>query len=133
VHYDSRKLPLGKLSKRTLHAGFQLLKDISELVATPSLAMQNYNLSFQRAAEDLSNQYFTTIPHVFGRNRPPVIASEVLIKREVELLEALTDMEIGNEILNGSKSSHDAEVERVHELDRQFAMLDLEEMTPCSF
>lgn len=127
MNYDSRKLPLGKLGKRTLEAGFQLLKDLSELISTPTLAQQEYNTSFARAAENLSNQYFTTIPHVFGRNRPPVIASQALIKREVELLDALTDMEIGNEILN-SKSSSTSE-ETVHHLDRQFAMLDLQEMT----
>jgi poly [ADP-ribose] polymerase len=129
MNYDSRKLPLGKLSKRTLEAGFQLLKDLSELVATPSLAQTDYNTSFARASESLSNQYFTTIPHVFGRNRPPVIATQLLIKREVELLEALTDMEIGNEILNSKSKS--SEEDAIHDLDRQFAMLDLQEMTPC--
>ncbi|KAK2766048.1 hypothetical protein FQN54_007563 [Arachnomyces sp. PD_36] len=128
MHYDSRKLPLGKLGKRTLETGFQILKNLSELVDTPSLAQTEYGTTFGAAAQDLSDQYFTTIPHVFGRNRPPVISTEPLIKKEVELLEALTDMEIGNEILN-SKSSKKSE-EIVHHLDRQFSMLDLQEMTP---
>jgi len=127
MSYDSNKLPLGKLSKRTLRTGFQLLKDLSELVGTPSIAQERYNTSFLPAAEALSNQYFTVIPHVFGRNRPPVISTTALIKREVDLLETLTDMGIANEILKDAKS---LEAGNIHPLDRQFAGLDLEEMTP---
>lgn len=127
MSYDSNKLPLGKLSKRTLRTGFQLLKDLSELVATPSLAQGRYSTSFLSAAEALSNQYFTVIPHVFGRNRPPVINTTALIKREVDLLETLTDMGIANEILKDAKS---LDADDIHPLDRQFAGLDLEEMTP---
>ncbi|PGH23442.1 hypothetical protein AJ80_02552 [Polytolypa hystricis UAMH7299] len=128
MSYDANKLPLGKLSKRTLQSGFQLLKDLAELVATPSISNQKYGYSFHQAAEYLSNQYFTIIPHAFGRSRPPVISSQDLIKREVDLLETLTDMEIANEILNQAKASE--ETSDVHPLDRQYAGLCLNEMTP---
>lgn len=128
MSYDSNKLPLGKLSKRTLRMGFQVLKDLSELVTTPSIAQELYNTSFLPAAESLSNQYFTVIPHVFGRDRPPVISTPAMIKREVDLLETLTDMGIANEILKDAKAP---DADNIHPLDRQFAGLDLEEMTPC--
>ncbi|OJD14581.1 hypothetical protein AJ78_05099 [Emergomyces pasteurianus Ep9510] len=128
MSYDAKKLPLGKLSKRTLMSGFQVLKDLSELVANPAIAMQKHGQSFGSAAELLSNQYFTLIPHVFGRNRPPVIGSLDLIKREVELLETLTDMEIANEIMKDAKASETG----LHPLDVQFSGLGLEEMTPLS-
>lgn len=126
MSYDVNKLPLGKLSKRTLQTGFQLLKDLSELIHDQSLASSKYNKTFLAAAETLSNQYFTTIPHVFGRNRPPVIASNDLIKKEVDLLENLTDMEIANEI---NKVTLDDEM--VHHIDRQFQGLNMSEMTAC--
>ncbi|KAL2365023.1 hypothetical protein RJZ56_002073 [Blastomyces dermatitidis] len=126
MSYDANKLPLGKLSKRILMAGFEVLKNLSELVANPSLAMQNYGQPYGQLTEDLSNQYFTLIPHDFGRRRPPVIGTLDLIKREVELLETLTDMEIANEILKGAKMSKTG----LHPLDVQFAGLGLEEMTP---
>ncbi|PGH29060.1 poly [ADP-ribose] polymerase [[Emmonsia] crescens] len=128
MSYDAKKLPLGKLSKRTLMSGFQVLKDLSEMVANPSIAMQKYNQPFGFAAELLSNQYFTLIPHVFGRSRPPVIGSLDLIKREVELLETLTDMEIANEIMKDAKASETG----LHPLDVQFSGLGLQEMTPVS-
>ncbi|KAF5854804.1 hypothetical protein ETB97_011334 [Aspergillus alliaceus] len=125
MDYDAKKLPLGKLSKRTLRQGFLKLKELSELIADPTLATSQYNTTFNAAAEDLSNQYFTLIPHVFGRNRPPVLSSDQHIKKETELLEALTDMEVANGIMKDSKDA-----DTVHQLDRQFQSLKMQEMTP---
>lgn len=131
MSYDARKLPLGKLSKRTLLEGFQVLQDLSELITTPANAPTKYGTDFRSALETLSNRYFTIIPHVFGRNRPPLLETSVLLKREVDLLEALTDMGVTNEIMKGH-----TEAERINELDRQFNSLGLQEMTigmPGSF
>lgn len=127
--YDSKKLPLGKLSKRTLNQGFQVLKDLSELISTPSLAEEEYQTSWDEAVEHLSNRYFTVIPHAFGRNRPPIIHDETLVKCEIELLEALTDMEIATEIMKDAKFTN-SEGNAVHPMDRQYAGLGMEEMTP---
>lgn len=127
MSYDALKLPLGKLSKRTLRNGFQILKDLSELIADPALAQQKYDTSFAAATADLSDQYFTTIPHVFGRNRPPVLSADPLIKKEIELLEALTEMEVANNIMESKQQDN------IHELDRQFQSLGMEEMTACKF
>lgn len=125
MSYDALKLPLGKLSKRTLRNGFQILKDLSELAGNPALAPQKYNSSCATAMADLSDQYFTTIPHVFGRNRPPVLNTDAQIKREIELLEALTEMEVANTIMESKQEDN------IHELDRQFQSLGMEEMTAC--
>lgn len=126
MSYDAQKMPLGKLSKRTLQEGFQILKDLSDLNDNPRLASQRYGTTATAAAENLSNRYFTTIPHVFGRDRPPILNTKLSIKQEVELLETLTDMGVTNEIMKG-KESKDAE--RIHALDRQFNGLGLQEMT----
>ncbi|KAJ5641393.1 hypothetical protein N7490_005393 [Penicillium lividum] len=118
MSYDAQKLPLGKLSERTLKAGFTILKELAELIATP-----NTGTDWQQSLLTLSNRYFTTIPHVFGRNRPPILNSDALIKKEVELLDALTDMDVANEIMKDSKLSD------INELDRQFQGLGMKEMT----
>jgi poly [ADP-ribose] polymerase len=124
MSYDAKKLPLGKLSDRTLKNGFSILKELSELITDPSLAASRYDTGYGTATENLSNRYFTTIPHVFGRNRPPVLNSDAQIKKEVELLEALTDMDVANEIMKDAR-----EAEEINQLDRQFQSLGLEEMT----
>ncbi|CAI7658001.1 unnamed protein product [Penicillium crustosum] len=125
MSYDAHKLPLGKLSERTLKSGFLVLKDISELMITPTLAQEKHGLSYGDAIEALSDRYFTLIPHVFGRHRPPTLNTNAQIKKEIDLLEALTDMDVANEIMVSSKEDHDD----AHPLDRQFQSLGMEEMT----
>lgn len=124
MDYDAEKLPLGKLSERTLKNGFSILKELSELMLDHSLAESKYGTTFLRAAETLSNRYFTTIPHVFGRNRPPILSTGPQIKKEVELIEALTDMDVANEIMNEAM-----EMDEVNQLDQQFKGLGLKEMS----
>ncbi|KAJ5520924.1 hypothetical protein N7463_001377 [Penicillium fimorum] len=124
MSYDANKLPLGKLSDRTLKSGFLVLKEISELMTTPDVSQEKYGLSFHDAIDILSNRYFTLIPHVFGRHRPPTLNTNAQIKKEVDLLEALTDMDVANEIMVSSKQDHD-----IHPLDRQFQSLGMKEMT----
>ncbi|KAI2084804.1 hypothetical protein LOZ36_004508 [Ophidiomyces ophidiicola] len=122
LDYDANKLPLGKLSKRTLQKGFELLKKLSDMVNSKQSVSNGVSL------DDFNNQYFTVIPHAFGRGRVPLINSTAMIKREIALLETLTDMEIANEILKVSKTADP--VDNIHPLDRQFAGLGLQEMTP---
>lgn len=129
LNFDANKLPLGKLSKRTLQNGFQALKDLSELLNDPTLAMSRYQQPLGPALETLSNRYFTIIPHAFGRNRPPVISQSSMLKREVELLDNLTDMEIANQIFSESLTADN----EIHFLDKQFEGLRLDEMTPRKF
>jgi poly [ADP-ribose] polymerase 2/3/4 len=128
MDYDAHKMPLGKLSKRTLTQGYQTLKDIAALLGDHSLAESEYGQSLANALEDLSNRYFSTIPHAFGRNRPPVIQDDRLMKKEIELIESLTDMQLANEIMKTAKS--DNEKKDVHLIDRQFDGLGMQEMTP---
>jgi poly [ADP-ribose] polymerase 2/3/4 len=86
LKYDANKLPLGKLSKATITKGFQALRDLSDLIADQSLAA-SYELPYAEALEQLSNAYYSLIPHAFGRNRPPVISMLEMVKTEIELLE----------------------------------------------
>ncbi|KAI0478016.1 poly polymerase catalytic domain-containing protein [Xylaria cf. heliscus] len=126
LNYDSAKLPLGKLSKATISRGFQALKDLSSLLDDPSLATSQYGTSFSNAAEQLSNAFFTIIPHAFGRNRPPVIQTQAALKKEIELLESLGDMKDAALLMKADKK------EEINQLDRQFRGLGLNEMTPLS-
>ncbi|KAI3331669.1 PARP-domain-containing protein [Xylariaceae sp. AK1471] len=126
LNYDSAKLPLGKLSKTTITRGFQALKDLSALLDDPSLASSQYGTSFPQATEQLSNLFFTIIPHAFGRNRPPIIRTQNLLKKEIELLESLGDMKDAALLMKTDKK------EEINELDRQFRGLGLNEMTPLS-
>lgn len=125
MNYDANKLPLGKLSNTTINRGYQALKDLSEVLSDPTLAASRHNTSLPAATEHLSNLYYSLIPHAFGRNRPPVISTNAMLKREIELLESLADMKDADKILKAKALADD-----IHQLDRQFQGLALEEMTP---
>ena len=118
LNYDANKMPLGKLSKRTLKQGFEILKELAALINGTGTASD---------IQELSNSYLSTVPHAFGRSRPPVISNKQMIDREIELLEALTDMQLANEIMKTAKSSK-CNTENL--LDKQYAGLGMTEMTP---
>ncbi|KAL2134721.1 hypothetical protein VTI74DRAFT_11041 [Chaetomium olivicolor] len=125
LNYDANKLPLGKLSKATITRGFQALKDLSALIDDHSLAA-NYGMSYGPAVEQLSNTFYSLIPHAFGRNRPPVINDQSMVKREIELLESLSDMKDAALIMKVDKAME----ENIHPLDKQYRGLKMKEMTP---
>ncbi|KAK8056265.1 poly polymerase catalytic domain-containing protein [Apiospora rasikravindrae] len=125
LNYDVNKLPLGKLSKSTILRGFQALKDLSELLDDPTSAQSEHNMAFGEAIEVLSNTFFSLIPHAFGRNRPPVIRSNEMLKKEIEVLESLSDMKDASGIMKGDNK----DAEKMNLLDRQFQGLGMEEMT----
>ena len=125
LNYDVNKLPLGKLSKSSILRGFQALKDLSELLGDPASAQANHGMTFDDAKEALSNTFFTLIPHAFGRARPPVIQNNDMLKKEIELLESLSDMKDASGIMKGD----DKDAEKINLLDRQFQGLGMEEMT----
>lgn len=125
LNYDAEKLPLGKLSTATITRGFQTLKNLSALLDDATLAA-DYGMALDDAVEHLSNTYYSFIPHAFGRNRPPVIRSEPMLKKEIELLDSLSDMKDTANIMKVDKGSE----ADIHPLDKQYQGLGMEEMTP---
>lgn len=125
MNYDAAKLPLGKLSKTTILRGYQVLKDLAALLDDQSLASSEYDKSYPQAVEQLSNQFYSYIPHDFGRNRPPIIGSTEHLKKEVQLLESLTDLKDADSILKADKGGSKANI-----IDSRYKGLGMREMTP---
>ena len=123
LNYDAKKLPLGQLSKATIARGFQTLKALSALIDDPSQTPPG--VSHGAAVEELSNAFYSVIPHYFGRQRPPVISTQQLVKREIGTLESLSDMKDAALIMK--LESVDM---TIHPLTKQFNGLGMEEMTP---
>jgi poly [ADP-ribose] polymerase 2/3/4 len=100
LNYDANKLPLGKLSDNTLRKGNSVLKEISDVLGDPNIAVAKYGQTQTMALANLTSRYYSIIPHVFGRNIPPVINTVGRLKREAELIESLGEMEIAAEIIS---------------------------------
>ena len=65
VGYDVKKLPLGHLSDATVLAGYKVLQEI-DLVLSASKKPKTAGLCTNPQLKQLSNQFYSTIPHNFG-------------------------------------------------------------------
>lgn len=74
---DIKKMPLGKLSKLQIAKGFEVLEEIEAAINQKS---------GKARLEELSSKFFTTIPHNFGRNRPPAIDDAEIVEKKKEML-----------------------------------------------
>ena len=90
------------------------------------MSTTTYGTAYGAAVEQLSNTFYSLIPHAFGRNRPPVINSQGMVKSELELLESLSDMKDAALIMKVDKASQ----EEMHPADKQYQGLNMKEMTP---
>ena len=58
-----------------------------------------------------------TVPHEFGRQAPPLIKTSQQLKREIELLEALDDIEVAFSFLKSESN------DRLNPVDQQYEQL----------
>ncbi|KAK4273226.1 hypothetical protein QN277_021668 [Acacia crassicarpa] len=92
IGYNANKLPLGKLSKSTILKGYDVLKRIADVI----------NISDRKTLEQLSGEFYTVIPHDFGfkKMREFVIDTPQKLKRKLEMVEALGEIEVATKLLN---------------------------------
>ncbi|KAG0042928.1 Poly [ADP-ribose] polymerase 2 [Gryganskiella cystojenkinii] len=120
LDYDADKMPLGKLAKATILSGYQVLKKIGEALSRTPINM--------RELTELSSDFYTVIPHNFGRHTPPVIRDAPTLKKKLEMLEALGEIEIAQKLMKENKKLDEALT--VNPLDQQFASLNLNALEP---
>ncbi|CAG8465535.1 1192_t:CDS:2 [Ambispora leptoticha] len=114
LNYDASKLPLGKLSKATVNQGYLALKRIAAVL----------NGEEQGDLTELSNAFYTVIPHNFGMRKPPIISSNEVLKLKLQMVETLGEIEIASALLNQANESSK------NQLDAYYDSLMLETMEP---
>ncbi|XP_028781929.1 poly [ADP-ribose] polymerase 2-like [Neltuma alba] len=92
IGYNADQLPLGKLSKSTILKGYDVLKRIADVI----------NSSDRKTLEQLSGEFYTVIPHDVGfkKMREFVIDTPQKLKRKLEMVEALGQIEVATKPLN---------------------------------
>ncbi|XP_030633010.1 protein mono-ADP-ribosyltransferase PARP3 [Chanos chanos] len=115
MNLDIKKMPLGKLSKQQIAKGFEVLEEIEQAM----------KVKFSRTRlEELSSKFFTTIPHNFGRNRPPVIDTPAVIEAKKEMLLVLADIELAQSLKAETEKAMEEMVENVpHPIDQDYQSL----------
>ncbi|KAK4728065.1 hypothetical protein R3W88_021053 [Solanum pinnatisectum] len=91
IGYNANKLPLGKLSKKTILKGYDVLKNIADVIGQSNRTL----------LEDLSSQFYTVIPHDFGFQKMCEFVIDTLpkLKRKIEMVEALGEIEVTTKLL----------------------------------
>ena len=114
IGYDAKKMPLGKLSKETIKRGYEVLKQISDVLDKKE----------KGDLTDLSSKFFTIIPHDFGFKHMSqfVINTREKLKEKLEMVQSLCDIEIASRLLEeGSKG--------INEIDANYEKLKCEIIT----
>ncbi|XP_049724171.1 poly [ADP-ribose] polymerase 1 [Elephas maximus indicus] len=89
---DLQKMPLGKLSKRQIQAAYSILSEVQQALSQGSSDSQIL---------DLSNRFYTLIPHDFGMKKPPLLNNADSVQAKVEMLDNLLDIEVAYSLLRG--------------------------------
>uniref|UniRef100_A0A673I3M8 Poly [ADP-ribose] polymerase n=1 Tax=Sinocyclocheilus rhinocerous TaxID=307959 RepID=A0A673I3M8_9TELE len=89
---DLQKMPLGKLSKRQIQSAYSLLSEVQQAIADSAA---------EALILDLSNRFYTLIPHDFGMKKPPLLNNMDYIQQKVQMLDNLLDIEVAYSLLRG--------------------------------
>ncbi|XP_053315053.1 poly [ADP-ribose] polymerase 1 [Spea bombifrons] len=89
---DLQKMPLGKLSKRQIQSAYSILNEVQQAVS---------DSSSESRLLDLSNRFYTLIPHDFGMKKPPLLNNLEYIQAKVQMLDNLLDIEVAYSLLRG--------------------------------
>ena len=93
LQYDTRKAPLGKLTKEQITAGYRALQQVADLVEKGRTSGADL--------VEACNHFYTRIPHDFGMKTPPLVRSREEVKLKLQLLEALGDIQVALKLLGG--------------------------------
>ncbi|XP_040407174.1 poly [ADP-ribose] polymerase 1 [Cygnus olor] len=95
---DLQKMPLGKLSKRQIQSAYSILNEVQQAVSDNGSESQIL---------DLSNRFYTLIPHDFGMKKPPLLNNLEYIQAKVQMLDNLLDIEVAYSLLRGGNEDGD--------------------------
>ncbi|XP_063621514.1 poly [ADP-ribose] polymerase [Cydia splendana] len=100
---DTEKMPLGKLSKKQVKAGYKVLSEL--------LGLLNKGEASQNKIIDATNRFYTLVPHNFGVNNPPLLDNVEAIKAKTEMLDNLLEIEIAYSLLKSDANETTSPIE----------------------
>ncbi|XP_015905650.1 poly [ADP-ribose] polymerase 1 [Parasteatoda tepidariorum] len=103
---DLKKMPLGKLSKNQIKNAYKVLGEAQEIMLTGANTAKII---------DVSNRFYTLIPHDFGMKKPTLLDDEDYIKSKIEMLDSLLEIEFAYSLLNDDGTTSTANKDPVDE------------------
>jgi len=103
-------MPLGKISKAQIQKGYGVLSEMEEL-------FKKSDTPNHKKLAEITNSFYTVIPHDFGFKLGPVIATKEQLQQKLDLLEVLSDMEVAQQMLEKEKDGVE------HPIDSKYKLL----------
>ena len=119
IGYDAKKLPLGKIDQTVVTNAYKVLKKIEK-------ELNKKHKKSRTKIDQLSSEYYTLVPHCFGFKKPPLIDTEKMLRKEMELVEALSEIEIATKLLKDSKNANKNNKNALHPIDQHYNTLKCE-------
>lgn len=115
LNIDTKRLPLGKISKTQLDTAREILNDIHK----------NLDTYGKDKLEDRSSDFYTLIPYSCGMSVPPVIDNKTFIGQLMDLLQDLSQIQVTGQIIKGLGGDTDHELSEIyHKLDCKIIPMD---------
>lgn len=114
---DLKRLPLGVPSQNQIQHGVSILKKIEDKLNGKGTISDTY--------DSLSSQFYTAIPHSFGRSIPPTISDQSSLQSRFDMCNILLDMYTTNETLRKIETEVKTTVEtQPHPADLHYSSLN---------
>eukprot|EP00644_Phytophthora_capsici_P009388 jgi/Phyca11/107102/e_gw1.13.901.1 len=114
---------------KTSKAGSKSRRKAKAKAKAPVAATARSQSSLQADLKALSSEFYSLIPHDFGRSLPPVIGTTADLKLKLDLLEVLSNLEISQELQK--QEAEKPSGPGIHPLDVHYGMLNTN-MEPLS-
>jgi len=98
-------MPLGKLSKKHIQKGYEVLTAIDGVLKMDAGPKKQAQLL------EFTNKFYTLIPHDFGTKQVPLIDNSEELQKKMKLMEALIDIEIATTLLKETDSAGDSPID----------------------
>eukprot|EP00759_Apiculatamorpha_spiralis_P017159 PhF_6_TR2328/c0_g1_i1/m.4149/K10798/PARP; poly [ADP-ribose] polymerase len=121
MNIDTKKMPLGKLSKKTIQEGFQALSELQKLLdGIKDEDVANLAAAVKGKIVSLSNKFYTFIPHQMSDPASMLLDTLQKVEKMTKLVETLREMEVTSNIISGSTQGAEG---TEHPIDTQYKKL----------
>jgi len=115
---DTKKMPLGKISKNQIQRGYDVLEEIETVIK---------GTKREKSLDQLWSTFYTLIPHSFGRQRPPILRDLESVQQKKDMLNVLNDIEIAQGLtkeIEEAEASQSEEEALPNPLDADYKLLN---------
>lgn len=122
IGYNVSKMPLGKLSKDNIKHGYSILQKLMD-----ELKGKNQ----RTIVEDLTNDFYSYIPHDFGFAKMSnfILDDVAKVKKKIEMLESLAEIKVATTLLSSADEDENKLDSNYKKLNRDIVAIDKQSET----